>query len=178
MKFRFPQGAPIRTFFEAPRERLHGDSYGWWLRYRLKDKVDPRTYYYLGKHYYERCRYGFSRQDEWSLDCAIGRNLLNALLKYKNDGLHGEWIMFHDPTVERTEAEYIDIEGVGKAKSDEALALWDMKIDAIYGAFYDNYGEGEDGTDRLSTPNNYIIVEERLNEAWKLFGEMVRGLWW
>jgi hypothetical protein len=112
-----------------------------------------------------------SYRDEWSLDSHLARQLLEALPRFKNDGDHGQAVIF----CERLDWSMPEENGLTKKQAKkmkrEQMDLWDMKVDAIWSALYDWYEEYDFTCEPLAHT-------QRVQAGWKLFGEMAQGFWW
>lgn len=125
-----------------------------------REYLRPKHYWYFGKACYERVRFGVSHEDEYSLDYHLASVILRSILNYKNDDKYGERVVY----VERYNDDF--------SHNESDMELWDMKIDAIWSAFYDLY-ESDDIALQYSAE-----ASERFQHAFRLFGELFRGLWW
>lgn len=125
-----------------------------------RDLLNPRNYYKTIKHYYQRCRYGVSFVDEWSLDGHIANILIHSLPKYKNEG-GCDWSL----SVLDEDAHLQFVEN-GK-RNDKALKKAYKRYDAMVDSIVD-------GLKTMDTSYH----DEAASDAFELYGKYARRFWW
>jgi hypothetical protein len=123
-----------------------------------RDYLRPRKYFKTVKHYYQRCRYGVSFVDEWSLDSYIAQILIHSLPKYKNYGGNNWSLSVLD------EDRYLQFQEKRNEKAlKKAYKRYDSMIDSIV-----------DGLKTIDTSYH----DEAATEAFELYGKNARRFWW